>query len=96
MSESHFMKAEQLRARSDEIREASKKILSRMDALIVISNILLRKGDRVIKRCSCGVNYVPSQWFKLEVIGYQETDDIDGELRNCACGSTLMFVTRKP
>ncbi len=103
---------EELRAKSEELRERSEKVrvssetlrikserqLARSDTVLAVSNILFSEsGDNIIKRCSCGAIYTPSNWFQLVLLGYQyNVPGIKGEMRNCsACNSTLFFVSHR-
>ncbi len=81
--------------RGEDLRERSIRSAGRMAALITISNNLLTRKNYVVKKCGCGISYPPSLWYTLEVIGYQDTEDMAAELRNCTCGSTLSLVTRR-
>jgi len=55
----------------------------------------LKKDDCVIKTCSCGRTYKPSEWFQLGLVGYQSATSMSGEMRNCSCRSTLLVITKR-
>lgn len=54
-----------------------------------------RPENCVMKTCSCGRVIAPSEWFQLNLVGYQSTQSIGGELRNCSCQSTLLVITKR-
>lgn len=79
-------------------KTASKKaedVRKRSDALIAASK--LARGDRefILKKCSCGREYHIHDWFQLQFAGYQESQLVAGEMRNCECESTMLFITRR-
>ena len=42
-----------------------------------------------IKTCACGRSFTRAEWLALPFIGVQR-DDIDLEMRNCPCGSSIV------
>lgn len=56
---------------------------------------VLREDQCVMKECSCGKSYSPSEWYQLSLVGYQSVSFMGGELRNCSCNSTLLVITRR-
>lgn len=54
-----------------------------------------QKEDCVMKACSCGKKYLPSEWFSLPLVGYQDIETMGGEMRNCECNSTMLVITRR-
>ncbi len=62
----------------------------------LISLSMRSEGDCVIKRCSCGKKYTPSEWDALSFVGYQSSTAVSGEMRNCGCESTLLIITKRP
>jgi len=50
----------------------------------------------IVKVCSCGIEYLPSEWMSLNLVGYQTYGRKLGEMRNCRnCGTTLLLITKK-
>lgn len=100
-------RSKRLCERSEKIRAAGETLLlrcdrahARSDTALAVSKILhTPNSEKIIKRCSCGAVYKPSNWFKLVLIDYQyDVPGFQGEMRNCSvCNSTLFFVSsRKP
>jgi hypothetical protein len=56
---------------------------------------LCEKSETVIvKKCRCGLEYTEALWNKLPLVGRQDLEDEELELRNCVCTSTLALVTK--
>lgn len=83
-----------LAAHLDQKRGAKSSIeLSRRTQFI---SLALQRGGDVIKTCSCGHGYRPSEWMGLPLVGYQTSTVVAGEMRNCSCKSTLLVITKRP
>ena len=58
---------------------------------------LCEKGEAmIVKKCRCGLEYTEALWNKLPLVGRQDLEDEELELRNCSpgCGSTLALVVQ--
>ncbi len=82
----------------EELRERGLALREKSGVLQTIGKFLTQgvKGC-ILKTCkTCGAKYTPSAWMQLIQVGYQKSEDMDGEMRNCSCGSTLLLITRRP
>lgn len=95
-------KSIELQKRSNEIRERCRLMNSKMEDVIKRAEAAgeaarLAQGNRnyILKKCGgCGKHYKVMEWFSLPFTGYQEAGPISGEMRQCGCDSTLLFITR--
>lgn len=63
--------------------------------LVSIAEAKALVSGRPLKRCACGLVHGPRSWEKLPHAGYQQLGSVLGELRHCACGSTIMLVLKR-
>ena len=48
----------------------------------------------IVKKCRCGLEYTEALWNELPLVGRQDLEDEELELRNCVCTSTLALVVQ--
>ena len=87
----------ELSNKNKELVEQSKNIREKILVITAMTKLISNsKLKYIIKTCSCGQTYTPSQWSLQDFIGYQtKVEGIHGEMRHCKCGSTLFFVSKK-
>lgn len=93
---------QEIRIQTESINERNRSLRKRVEDLRKRTAALkeasrLSKGDKefVLKTCGCGREYHVEDWFDLPFTGYQESQFMDGEMRQCACQSTMLFVTER-
>jgi hypothetical protein len=45
--------------------------------------------------CACGRAYTQEQWTTLRLVGAQDDEDAELEMRVCVCGSTISVTVRR-
>jgi hypothetical protein len=79
---------------SKELREKSMALREQFRTLTHMSKVLCDEGKkRIMKVCSGGKKYMPSEWRALPLVGWQGAGVAGGEVRNCTCGSSMCVIT---
>jgi hypothetical protein len=82
-----------LRHQSLVLRRDIARLQKRTEMLKAICRV--GASGSVIKTCTCGRQFKVADWFRLQYAGMQESKLVDGEMRHCPCGSTIMITTRR-
>lgn len=88
-------RSRQIRARCQEINSKIEDVIKRSNAAQEAGRLVRGNADYILKKCGCGRSYGTEEWFELPFAGYQEHPAISGEMRQCPCHSTLLFITRR-
>lgn len=104
-SDSLIAKSKKLIRLSAIVRKEGVQLVNKSGTLRSMSKFLRDKSiggsnantSCILKKCNkCGSIYYPSTFLNLPLLGYQKSEDIDGEMRNCPCKTTLFYITRRP